>query len=147
MCPKHTYCSHKIEHPFICKFLTTGLNKFSRMHRFFQDGQLFTTIYFNQLNGDSDVGDIVILVTQCWWRFWDVGGRILMLMTSLGCWRPKWPTSSPTFYCCHQHISSPTSVTNIDVTRSTSKTTFQAVEARWSEIESGRSKIIKVDGR
>ena len=50
MCPKHTYCSHKIEHPFICKFLTTGLNKFSRMHRFFQDGQLFTTIYFNQVN-------------------------------------------------------------------------------------------------
>ena len=30
----YIYCSHKTLHPFICKFLTIGLNKFSRMYRF-----------------------------------------------------------------------------------------------------------------
>ena len=29
---------------------------------------------------------------------------------------PKWPKLSPTSPCCHQYISSPTSVTNVDVT-------------------------------
>ena len=33
-----------------------------------------------------------------------------------GCWWPKWPKLSPTFYSCHQRISSPTSVTSINVT-------------------------------
>ena len=28
--------------------------------------------------GDSDVGDIVMLVTLWWWLIWDVGGRIIM---------------------------------------------------------------------
>ena len=31
--------------------------------------------------GDSDVGDIVMLVTLWWWPIWDVGGRIIMLAT------------------------------------------------------------------
>ena len=31
--------------------------------------------------GDSDVGDIVILVTIWWWLISDVGGRIIMLVT------------------------------------------------------------------
>ena len=32
-------------------------------------------------NGDSDVGDIVMLVTLWWWLISDVGGRIIMLAT------------------------------------------------------------------
>ena len=31
--------------------------------------------------GDSDVDDIVMLVTLWWWLVWDVGGRIIMLAT------------------------------------------------------------------
>ena len=31
--------------------------------------------------GDSDVGDIVMLVTLWWWLILDVGGRIIMLAT------------------------------------------------------------------
>ena len=34
-----------------------------------------------QFNGDSDVGDIVMLVTLWWWPIWNVGGRIIMLAT------------------------------------------------------------------
>ena len=30
---------------------------------------------------DSDVGDIVMLVTLWWWLIWDVVGRIIMLST------------------------------------------------------------------
>ena len=34
------------------------------------------------LDVESDVGDIVILVTSFWWwLIWDVGGRIIMLAT------------------------------------------------------------------
>ena len=45
-------------------------------------------------NGDSDVAD------DLW-----------MLVTKF-----RWPKPSPSSCNCHQHISSPTSVTNIDVT-------------------------------
>ena len=31
--------------------------------------------------GDSDIGDIVMLVTLWWWPILDVGGRIIMLAT------------------------------------------------------------------
>ena len=35
-----------------------------------------------QLNfGDSDVGDIIMLVAFWWWLIWDFGGRIIMLAT------------------------------------------------------------------
>ena len=37
---------------------------------------------------DSDVGDIVMLVTLSWLRFVDVGDRISMLVTSFECWCP-----------------------------------------------------------
>ena len=30
--------------------------------------------------GDSDIGDIVMLVTLWWWLISDVGGRIIMLV-------------------------------------------------------------------
>ena len=36
-------------------------------------------------------------------------------MTSFECWWRKWPKLSPTSYTCHKHISSPTSVTIIEV--------------------------------
>ena len=57
----------------------------------------------------------------------DVGDRISILVTSFRCWCPtsmlkdrgcRWqnrPKLSPTSQSCRQHISSPTSVTNIDV--------------------------------
>jgi len=37
------------------------------------------------------------------------------MLRDKGCWWPKWPNTSPTPENCHQHISSPTSVTKIDV--------------------------------
>ena len=37
-----------------------------------------------------------------------------LMLRDKGCWWPKWLKPSPTSYC-HQHISSPTSVTNLDV--------------------------------
>ena len=71
--------------------------------------------------GDSDVGDIVILVTLWWWLISDVGGRIIMLATFPLCWWfSRSITSilnrSPNSQTCHQHIWSPTYLTNIDVT-------------------------------
>ena len=70
--------------------------------------------------GDSDIGDIVMLVTLWWWLIWE---SLCWRLFSL-CW---WfflciksitniPNRSPTSQNCHQHIWSPTSVTNIDVT-------------------------------
>jgi len=49
----------------------------------------------------------------CWWHRY-VGD--LKKVTICGCWWPKRPKPSPTSKSCHQHISSPTSVTNVDVT-------------------------------
>ena len=43
----------------------------------------------------------------------DVGDWYLMLVPNFWCW---WLDMSPTSQTCHQHIWSPTSVTNIDVT-------------------------------
>ena len=60
-----------------------------------------------------------------WWQFLDVSDRISILVTSFGCrwptlmlkargcWWQKRPKPSPTSQSCLQHISSPTSVTNI----------------------------------
>ena len=50
----------------------------------------------------------------------DVSDRISILVTSFGCWRLmmlviKMAKPSPKSQSCRQHISSPTSVTNIDV--------------------------------
>ena len=70
-----------------------------------------------------------MLVTYNWWQFKNVGDKIKILVTSFGCWCqtqmlrdrgywwPKWPKPSSTSQNCHQHISSPKSVTNIDVAR------------------------------
>ena len=72
-----------------------------------------------------DVGYKGILVTLCWWKFLG-GDRISMSMTAVECWCPtsmlkdrgRWWRKrlkpSPTSQSCHQHISSPKSVTNID---------------------------------
>ena len=32
-------------------------------------------------SSDSDVGDIVMLMTLWWWLIWDIGSRIVMLAT------------------------------------------------------------------
>jgi len=37
------------------------------------------TFFFSRNKGDSDAGDIVMLVTLWWWPIWDVGGRIITL--------------------------------------------------------------------
>ena len=37
------------------------------------------------LYGDSDVGDIAMLVTLWWWLIWNVGDRIIMLATFFSC--------------------------------------------------------------
>ena len=72
-------------------------------------------------------GDKWMLVTSCWGQFLANGDRILILVTSFECWCPtlgmkdrecwwrKRPKPSPRPQSCRQHISSPTSVTNIDV--------------------------------
>ena len=84
--------------------------------------------------GYSHVGDILMLVTYSWWQFKNVGDRINILVAFFGCWCPtlilrnkecwllKWSEPSPTSLNCHSHISSSTSVTNIDVALFSSKT-------------------------
>ena len=42
--------------------------------------------------GDSDVGDIVMLVTLWWWLIWDVGDFLYVL------------NRSSTFWIGHQHL-------------------------------------------
>ena len=77
-----------------------------------------------QKEGYINVGDKWMLVTLSWWQFLDVSDRILILVTSFGCWCPMlmlknkgcwWLKRSKPSLSCRQHISSPTSVTNIDV--------------------------------
>ena len=74
----------------------------------------------------------MLVTSGCWWLYpgdnLDVSDRISILVTSFGywcptlmlkdrvCWWQKRPKPSPTSQSCHQHISSPTSVTKIDVT-------------------------------
>ena len=64
------------------------------------------------MNLSSDVSDrIAILVTSfgCWYILADRNVK------NRGFWRQKRPKPSPTSQSCRQHISSPTSVTNIEV--------------------------------
>ena len=67
--------------------------------------------------------DFLLIV---WTGYIDVGGKFWMLVTEFrycptlmikdrGCWWQKWRKPSPIFQSCRQHITSPTSVTNIDV--------------------------------
>ena len=60
---------------------------------------------------------MLVTILGCWWHLWECWCPTLMSKMS-GFWRPKWPKPSPTSYSCHQHISSPTSVTNVYVTES-----------------------------
>ena len=34
---------------------------------------------FTIFDGDTDIGDIFMLVTLRWWPIWDIGDRIIML--------------------------------------------------------------------
>ena len=63
--------------------------------------------------GDSDVGDIVMMVTdfRCWWQNHYVGDFVRYVGDFFNALN-----RSPTSQTCHHHIWSPTSVTNIDVT-------------------------------
>ena len=68
-----------------------------------------------------------MLMTLSWWQFLNVSDRISILATIFGCWCPtpmlkdrgcwwqKRPKPSPAYQKYRQHISSPASVTNIDV--------------------------------
>ena len=66
---------------------------------------------------------VIKFLWRQWCRWLKVGG--FKLMTICECWWPnfdewkslnKWPKPSSTSQSCHQHISCPTSVNNIDVT-------------------------------
>ena len=64
---------------------------------------------------------VMLMTTLCWW-FYD-GDRFKNSVTEFICWRLFYAgdffnvlNRSPTSETCHQHISSPTSATNIDVT-------------------------------
>ena len=56
----------------------------------------------------------MLVTSECWWQFSDVGDRILILVAYFECWYPTLPTSPPS-QSCRQHITSPTSVTKIKV--------------------------------
>ena len=59
------------------------------------------------INGDSDIGGIVMLVTLWWLLIWDLGGIIIMLATfPLFWWFSHCIKSSPTSQTCHQHLVS-----------------------------------------
>ena len=90
-------------------------------------------------NGDSDVSDLMMVtILRCWWqkKYYDdiflhvgdipighehhnmlecdVGDWYWMFVPNSWCW---WRNLSPTSKSCHQHIWSPTSITNIDETQ------------------------------
>ena len=67
---------------------------------------------FSSWDGDSDVGDIVMLVTLWWWLIWDVGGKIIKMTTFF-----VMLMNFAMYLIGQQPIGSPKSVTNIDVTR------------------------------
>ena len=67
---------------------------------------------FSSWDGDSDVGDIVMLVTLWWWLIWDVGGKIIIMTTFF-----VMLMNFAMYLIGQQPIGSPKSVTNIDVTR------------------------------
>ena len=77
------------------------LNKFDR----------YSNSVINNMIGDSNISDIVMLMTLWWWLISDVGGRIIMLATFFVIFR-----ICSMYLIGHQHILSPTSVNNIDVT-------------------------------
>ena len=47
--------------------------------------QIQQEVTSTSLLGDSDVVDILMLMTLSWWQFWVVGDRISMLVTSSEC--------------------------------------------------------------
>ena len=74
------------------------------------------------INGDSDIGGIVMLVTLWWLLIWDIGGKIIMLVffRYVGDF-VNVLNRSPTSWIGHQYIKFVTKidvkfVTNIDVT-------------------------------
>ena len=74
-----------------------------------------------------DLATYMLVTSECWWQFSGISDIISILVASFGCcwltlmlkdggcWWQNRPKPSPTSQSCRQHISSPTSVTNIDV--------------------------------
>ena len=84
-----------------------------------------------------------MLVTRkvCWWHFsarwWHSNGSPTSLYARMWCWRltlDVGDVTSPTSQTCHQHIWSPTSVTNIGVTFSESDIDFEASQP-WTCVD------------
>jgi len=76
--------------------------------------EIISNIRHQYLASYKDVDKKWMLVTLFWWLFLDFGDRMLVLMLKERGYRwPRRPKPSPTSQSCHQHVWSPTSVTNI----------------------------------
>ena len=49
------------------------------------ESQIWLLFQFPKNVGESDIGDIDMLVTLWWWLIWNVGGRIIILATFFVC--------------------------------------------------------------
>ena len=68
---------------------------------------------FKQNHGYNDVGDLKLVINfVCWWRDLNLGDIFRMLLP--GCYYPTLMLGDRECWC-HQHIPSPTSITNIDI--------------------------------
>ena len=103
---------HGIWRTKIERMAATRVNRFLWFHRFLI-GTFFrlviqaTVVLVKSLCFWLNVGDIAAIILILYVSDW-----YLMLVTSSCCWSRDF---SPTSQTCHQHIWSPTSVTNIDV--------------------------------
>ena len=87
----------------------------------------------------------MLVISGCCWLY--VGDKISILVTSFGCWCPTlmlkdrgcwWQERSPTSQDYRQHISSRTSVTNIDVAEN-----FESILVLFGRKMPIRSVIVK----
>ena len=125
---------------FVCSFHSPKLDLWNQRNSGFISHKQPTVGYI-------DVGAKRMLMTLSWWQFLDVSDRILILVTSFGCWcltlllkdRGGWwqkrAKLSPTSQSCQQHISSPKSVTSIDATDLMSRRTPHGIFRPISEYE------------
>ena len=69
----------------------------------------------------NELMTVILMISWSWWMDFDIGNIILVTSWNVDAWHQCdrefwWPKSLPSSYSCHQHISSPKSVTNIDST-------------------------------
>ena len=99
---------------------------FSRalVHHFWWNRKLFGLIWWHWCWWHRDVGDLeLVTILGFWWKNFDLSEIFWMLVPDAyvkdsWCWWPKWLKPSPISSIGHQHIPSPSSVINIDVTQS-----------------------------